>query len=93
MISIVCSTGTLVKRLSTSCCDEYPNVPAKIDEILSDSTKFMKMDKDSTEDLKKQINQLIAQIKQFNKEYPLQNLTGHFEPGRIYIYIYIYIYR
>ena len=52
----------------------------KIDEILSDSTKFMKIDKDPTEDLKKQINQLIAQIKQDNKEYPLQKLTGHFEP-------------
>ena len=36
----------------------------KIDEILSDSTKFMEIDKDPTEDLKKQINQLIAQIKQ-----------------------------
>ena len=56
----------------------------KIDEILSDSTKFMKIDKDPTEDLKKQINQLIAQIKQDNKEYPLQKLTGHFEPGYIY---------
>ena len=30
----------------------------KIDEILSDSTKFMKIDKNPTEDLKKQINQL-----------------------------------
>ena len=56
----------------------------KIDKILSDSTKFMKIDKDPTDDLKKQINQLIAQIKQDNKEYPLQKLIGHFEPGYIY---------
>ena len=45
----------------------------------------MKIDQDPTEDLKKQINQLIAQIKQGNKEYPLQKLTGHFEPGYIYM--------
>ena len=56
----------------------------KIDEILSDSTKFMKIDIDPTEDLKKQVNQLIAQIKQDNEEYPLQKFTGYFEPGYIY---------
>ena len=55
----------------------------KIDEILSDSTKFMKIVKDPTENLKKKINELKAQIKQDNKEYPLQKLTGHFEPGYI----------
>ena len=36
----------------------------KSDQILSDSTKFMIIDKDPTEYMKKQINQLIAQIKQ-----------------------------
>ena len=54
----------------------------KIYEILSDSTKFMKIVKDPTENLKKKINELKAQIKQDNKEYPLQKLT-HFEPGYI----------
>lgn len=56
----------------------------KIDAILSDRTKFQKITKDPTEDLKKQINSSIAVINAEASPDNFMKLEGHYEPGYIY---------
>ena len=54
-----------------------------IAEILSDDTKFKKIDADPTETIKKEINELISQVNN-QTDQKLQKLIGHYEPGYIY---------
>ena len=55
----------------------------KINEILKDETKFVKIEKDPTYDLKSELNKLIAVINSATT-YNYPRLTGHFEPGYVY---------
>jgi hypothetical protein len=51
---------------------------------LNDNTKFTKIDKDPTETLKKQLNDLIKQVNDTDGCTKMQRVVGHFEPGYIY---------
>ena len=56
-----------------------------INSILADDTKFAKVNKDPTEDLKKEINKLISEMNEETEgEQRLQKLAGQYEPGYIY---------
>ena len=55
-----------------------------INNILSDETKFQRIDKDPTESLKKRLNGLITQINISNNTTKMSKLVSHFEPGYIY---------
>ena len=56
---------------------------SKIKDILEDTTKFTKIDKDSTYDLKSEINKLVASTNS-KTTYSYPRLIGHFEPGYMY---------
>ena len=55
-----------------------------INEILSDETKFTKINRDPTEALKKELNLLISQVRRGSQDSNMQKLSGHFDPGYIY---------
>ena len=61
--------------------DDYQS---KIDDILSDNSKFVKIDKDPTENLKQQANNLISTLNAAVGDLKLPKVIGEFSPGYIY---------
>ena len=59
------------------------NYSTKIDSILSDNTKFSKLNSDPTEDIKKEFNNVIGTVNNKAKRTAFQKLIGHFESGYI----------
>ena len=58
----------------------------KLNDILSDNTKFKPIDIDPTEDIKKRLNGIIKHTNsvQIDDNKIFQNAVGHFSPGYIY---------
>ena len=56
----------------------------KINNILSDSSKFIKIEKDPTESLKQQANNLISTLNAAVDDLKLSKIIGEFSPGYIY---------
>ena len=56
----------------------------KIENILSDSSKFVKISKDPTESVKQQANNLISSLNVVCGDLKLQKVVGEFSPGYIY---------
>ena len=56
----------------------------KLDLIVGDENKFLKLDKDPTEDLKKKLNRLIETCNNRTNDYRVPKLIGHFKPGYLY---------
>ena len=56
----------------------------KIDVILSDNNKFMKVAKDPIPKLKKKLNKLIDNVNAAQGPHHMQKLLGHYKPGYIY---------
>ena len=52
----------------------------KLDELLQDRKKFKRIRKDTTEDIKSEINDLICLISH-NHSQNINKLEGHYEPG------------
>ena len=57
---------------------------SKINDFLSDTTKFIKIDKNPTLDLKRKLNKHISIINAVIDGAKLNKLIGHFEPAYIY---------
>ena len=57
---------------------------SKLDELLSDNTKFQALRKDPTEDIKKALNDYIAIINSKTNHSSIPECVGHFEPGYLY---------
>ena len=56
----------------------------KVNSILSDSSKFSKLKKNPTEDIKRKINRAIEVINAEAGPHHLATLEGHYTPGYIY---------
>ena len=61
--------------------DDYHH---KLDAILADSTKFKKIRKNPTEEIKKEANQVIDRINALSSSTKIPRIKGDFEPGYIY---------
>ena len=55
----------------------------KIDHLLSDESKFRKIDEDPTNDIKTELNKLITTVNT-KSEQKITKIFGHFEPGYMY---------
>jgi len=55
-----------------------------IRDCLADQAKFIKIRKDPTEDLKRELNRLISEINSNSDTIKFQKLQGKYEPGYIY---------
>ena len=56
----------------------------KLDAILSDETKFMKIKRDPTEDLKKKLNGLISKVNKSKSQIKFKCLEGDYSMGYCY---------
>ena len=56
----------------------------QLDIIVNDTSKFHKLQKDPTEDLKKKLNGLIDMYNNSSQTNKFKKLIGHFQPGYIY---------
>ena len=56
----------------------------KIENILSDQTKFKKINRDPITNLKKKLNALIDNVNAAQGPHHMQKLIGHYKPGYIY---------
>ena len=56
----------------------------QLDDIISDTSKFEKLTKDPTEQLKKTLNNLIDIANNENEHFKLKKLVGHYRPGYLY---------
>ena len=56
----------------------------KVNVILSDSTKFSKIKKNPTDDIKKKVNKAIEVINAEIGQHHLSTLEGHYLPGYMY---------
>ena len=56
----------------------------KLDEILADNTKFQKISKNPTQDIKVKANRLIAEVVANDPHSGLKQIIGDFSPGYIY---------
>jgi len=70
-------TSTIV----VMCRNDYVN---KLDEMLSDTNKFRKLKKDSTENIKKDINGIIDTVNAKCSGNIFSKLEGHYSPGYMY---------
>jgi len=61
--------------------DDYNN---KINQFLSDTSKFKKLNKDPTDDLKRQLNSIIAKVNKIDTTKKVSRIEGYFEPGYLY---------
>ena len=61
--------------------DEYHQ---KLDAILADNTKFKRIRKNPTEEIKKEANQVIDRINALSSSTKIPRIKGDFEPGYIY---------
>ena len=61
--------------------DEYLS---KINDILQDDTKFKKLDRDPTQEIKKRANDLISTLNAVDNNCNISKITGHFTAGYIY---------
>ena len=57
---------------------------SKINCILSDTTKFVKINKDPTNSIKTKVNKLITTLNATNNELKISKIIGDYEPGYIY---------
>ena len=63
---------------------DTPEYFRKMDEILSDTNKFMKITKDPTEALKTKINKIIVKNNSTSKTVKFEKLTGEYTMGYCY---------
>ena len=56
----------------------------KLDQILLDHTKFKKITKDPTEDLKRKVNKLVKENNKKNADLKLPEIVGQHSPGYMY---------
>jgi len=56
----------------------------KVEEFLSDASKFSKIRKDPTDSLKREINKLIVELNNLSDSVKFRKLQGKYEPGYIY---------
>ena len=56
----------------------------KIDSILSDNTKFQKINRDSTDKLKKRANRIIGALNADQSSFKLEAVVGDYSPGYLY---------
>ena len=57
----------------------------KLDGIVSDTSKFLKVERDPTDALKKSLNGFMDAIKLHTNEYDIPKLVGEFSPAGIYM--------
>ena len=57
---------------------------SKINNIISDTTKFKKIQRDPTKLLKAKVNTLIDSVKSVCGQHKLNKIIGEYEPGYIY---------
>ena len=56
----------------------------KLNTILSDSSKFLHISRNPTEELKKKVNAIIAACNAVKDQQHFPTITGHYTPGYIY---------
>ena len=79
--------GIIVRRGDKSSIFVIMNRPEynnKLDTILGDESKFMKLESDPTDKLKKRISQLNASANQAQEELKFPKVEGDFRPGYCY---------
>ena len=56
----------------------------KLDAILADGTKFQKIRRNPTEDIKREANKIIERINALSSSHKIPKITGDYEPGYVY---------
>ena len=85
--SLKTNENIVVKRADKSACYVVMNVNEymdKISSVLSDSSKFQKLNKDPTDNVKSKANKLITTLNAVKNDIKISKIAGDFSPGYLY---------